>query len=90
MRMEGLEALCEPVVVEDIYVDRLCLIEEAGDGNIRFTLGTRQLSTYDGAAMETIVRVRIVAGPTLILFTIRAALAHLGYRCCGAMRSLMH
>ena len=84
------EALSEPIVVEDIYVDRLCGIEAAADGLTRFVFGARQRSSYDGVTTETVVRVRLVAGPSLILFTIKAALRHLGMACCGAARRLAH
>lgn len=82
------EMLSEPVVVDDIYVSDLGGIEDAGEGLIRFTFCAKQASIYGGD--EFIVRIRIVAGPRLVLHTIKAAMNYLGTGCCGAMRKLMH
>jgi len=82
-------ALHEPVIVEDIYVSELGGIEDAGDGNIRYTFCARQVSTYDHVTVETVVKVRLVSGPTLIWFTIRATFAYFGMRCCEVFMRCM-
>lgn len=76
--------LHEPVVVEDIYVSELGGIEDAGDGNIRFTFCARQVSAYDHTNVETVVKVRLVTGPTLVWHTIRMTFAFFGMKCCEA------
>lgn len=83
-------AIIEPVTIDDIYVSDLCGIEDAGDGNLRFIFGSRQVSTYDGVSVELVVKARIVAGPSIILLTIRRTLRHLGMHCCGAVRGWTH
>lgn len=76
------QPLAEPVCIEDIYVDTLGGIDDAGDGNIRFTFCAKQVASYDQTSVETVIRVRLVTGPTLIWLTIRATLAHFRLRCC--------
>lgn len=85
------EPLAEPIAIEDTYVDRLCAIENTGDGDIRFVFGVNKKSSYDGSP-EVVVRSCLVAGPTLIWHTIRMTMEHLGRRCCGAVigRDMRH
>lgn len=86
--MLSIEMLSEPVSVPDTYVTELGGIEDAGDGMVRFVFCARQKSAYDPHETETVIRVRLVAGPTLIWHTIRMTMQHFGQRCCGAFRGV--
>lgn len=77
--------LCEPLVIEDVYVDGLAGIEAAGDGNMRLTFCVSQSSGWRPDMVERVVRARLVMGPTLLSATICRACAHFGVDCCGAL-----
>lgn len=68
--------LSEPLIIEDIYVDKLGGIEDAGDGNTRYIFCVSKRG-------ETEIKVILVAGPTLIWHTIRMTMQHFGRKCCG-------
>lgn len=76
--LHAVENLSEPFQIEDIYVDRLGAIEDAGDGNTRFVFCVSKRGGVE-------VKVHLVAGPTLIWHTIRETMRFFGKRCCGAM-----
>jgi hypothetical protein len=75
--LSAAENLSEPFQCEDIYVDTLGAIEDAGDGNTRYIFCVKRRGGAD-------IKVQLVTGPTLVWHTIRMTMAHFGRKCCGA------
>jgi len=80
--------LIEPAIVPDIFVSELALIEDLGDGNIRFVYSTRQKSTHDySGTIEHVIVARLIL-PLPAVFAARAEMTELFGCYCGAERRL--
>lgn len=58
--------LREPIPVEDIYVDHLHAIEDAGHGNTRFVFTASQNSIIEPDTTDICVRLRLVTGSSMV------------------------
>lgn len=79
--------LSEPAIVPDIFVTGLADAEDMGDGNIRFTLYSRQKSFNDYAgAFEYVIVARLIMPIAAVHQSIQMTMKTMGVSCCGAER----
>lgn len=79
--------MSEPVSIPDVFVSELALIEDLGDGNIRFTYSTKQKPPHDSAANDDhVIVARLVLSLPAVL-TARERMTQLFGCYCGASRT---
>ncbi len=76
-------AICEPVIVPDVYTSGLHNIEHLGGGLFRFTLYVQQ-------GQDRVVAARLLMNSTEIFKAAKASLNAIGALCVGGFASYVH